>query len=239
VSGLPQQELFETIQATWPPADAKRLGNWTIRDGQGGGNRVSATTLDGAKPEDIAAAEAAMDDLNQPRLFMVRQGQEELDQTLAERGYEIKDPTTAYACPVGTLTDMPVPPVSAFSIWPPLAIQREIWHAGGVGPSRLAVMERVAWPKTSILARANDRPAGTAFVALQRKSAMFHALEVVPEQRRKGVGNNILRAAAHWAQDHGAEQFYLLVTDANRSANALYCSAGMSVVGRYHYRVRQ
>jgi hypothetical protein len=45
-----------------------------------------------------------------------------------------------------------------------------------------------------------------------------------------------MRTAAHWAQDHGAKRFSVLVTEANTAANALYASLAMEIVGQYHYR---
>ncbi len=236
------QELYAVTEATWPPADRRQLDGWIIRCGDGGGQRVSAATRlkpDPPDPADIARAEAAMRTLGQTPLFMLRDGEAALDAALAARGYALKDPVTQYACPIAELAARPVPAMSAFALWPPLAIQREIWARGGIGKARLRVMERVRVPRTALLARAHDRAAGAAFVAIERKTAMIHAMEVVPALRRTGVGLNILRAAAHWAQDHGATHFSLLVTDANAAANALYLAAGMTAVGKYHYRVRQ
>ena len=94
-------------------------------------------------------------------------------------------------------------------------------------------------PKTAILARIKDQPAGVAFVALHKNIAMIHAIEVLPRFQRLGVGTNIMRAAAFWAQDHDAHTLSLLVTRANLPANALYTSIGMQVVGHYHYRLKQ
>jgi ribosomal protein S18 acetylase RimI-like enzyme len=100
-------------------------------------------------------------------------------------------------------------------------------------------MDRAAGPKTSILGRVNDRASGIAFVACHGKTAMLHALEVSPTQRRQGSANNIMRMAAIWAQDHGADQICLAVTEANDAARALYASLGMQAVGTYHYRKKQ
>jgi GNAT superfamily N-acetyltransferase len=65
---------------------------------------------------------------------------------------------------------------------------------------------------------------------------MLHALEVSPALRRNGCGHNILRAAAGWARDHGAETLALLVTERNLAARGLYAFLNMQVVGQYHYR---
>lgn len=210
-----------------------------IREGQGGGQRVSAVTAEApVTVDDLPLAEAEMEKLGQTPLFTVRDGEEALDRMLEAAGYRIHDPVALYAIEVGKLTDRPVPPVSAFSIWPPLAIMRDLWTAGGIGPARQAVMDRVTGPKTGLLARADDAPAGAAFIACDGKTAMIHAIHIVPELRRRGAASNIMRAAAHWAQDQGAETLSLAVTRANDAANALYSFIGMQVVGYYHYRLK-
>ena len=97
-------------------------------------------------------------------------------------------------------------------------------------------MSRVAGPKAAIMARAGDRPSGACFVACDGPVAMLHALEVRPERRRQGAGGHLLRAAANWAAEQGAETLALVVTRRNAAARALYDRAGMKVVGEYHYR---
>ena len=220
--------LQPAVEATWPPSSISRLGPWTIRKGPGG-KRVSAATADAPfRPEDVADAERAMERMGQPSLFMIRDGDAELDAALDAAGYGIVDPTLLYAIPVPALANRPVPPASAFRIWPPLAIMRSLWAAGGIGPDRVAVMDRAAEPRT----------AGCAFVACRGDCAMIHAIEVAPPFRRKGAASNLLRSAAFWAQDRGAACLALAVTRANEAARSLYASLGLSVVGQYHYRAR-
>ena len=43
------QHLYSVIEGTWPPASEARVGPWIIRDGQGGGQRVSAATATAPK----------------------------------------------------------------------------------------------------------------------------------------------------------------------------------------------
>jgi len=234
---LTPDALYALLEATWPAAALHRHGSWLVREGQGGGQRVSAATAQGPVTDsDIALAEAAQARLGQPPLFMIRQGDDTLDRLLAARGYLRHDPVVAYAAPVTQLA-VPAPnPMTAFPHWPPLAIATELWAEAGIGIGRLAVMNRVTGPKTSILGRVNDRASGVAFVACAGKLAMLHALEVTPNQRRQGSANNILRAAASWAQNQGATMLSLAVTEANAGARALYASHRMQVVGQYHYR---
>ena len=233
---------FDLLEATWPAATRTKLGPFTLRDGQGGGSRVSAATLDGGgaglpSADQLAQAEAGMDALGQKRIFQIRPGQEAFDADLQARGYAARDETRLWSCPVGLLCDREIPRVTTFCVWQPLAIQREIWVEGGIGPARLAVMERVTGPKTAILGRREDKPAAAAFVALHEGRAMLHALEVRPAHRRHGMGEWMMRQAAIWARDHGASELCLLATTANRPANALYARLGMQQGDGYHYRV--
>ncbi|WP_050931565.1 GNAT family N-acetyltransferase [Aestuariivita boseongensis] len=225
------------MEGTWPAKRAFREGPWMLREGDGGGKRVSAATAEGpVGPEDIAMAEQAMEAIGQPPLFMLRAGDEALDAALAERGYEIIDPVTIYSIAPAGLTDIPIPRVTVFDLWEPLAIMREIWAQGGVGPARLRVMERAKGPKTALLSRLDDKPAGVAFAAMHDGTAMVHAVEVLPHQRRKGAAAWMMRGAAFWAQRQGAHTLSVICVDANAGANALYRSLGFSVQGHYHYR---
>ncbi len=232
--------LFDTIDGTWPAARYVGQGPWILREGQGGGSRVSAASATGpVTEEDIAAAEDAMRAMDQRPLFMIRDGDDALDAQLEARGYAVKDPVVAYACRVSHLTDIPMPRVTVLPVWEPLAIMREIWAGAGIGPARLAVMDRAEGPKTGLLARYNDKPGGTAFVAIHDGVAMLHALEILPHQRKQGLGRWMMRGAAHWAAKQGAHTLAVVCTRENDGANALYSGLGMSVVGQYHYRVSQ
>ena len=228
--------LYAAIDGTWPAAKFQSVGPWLLRDGQGGGKRVcAATALAEVADADIPAAEGAMRRLGQRPLFMIRDSDAALDAALAARKYAIVDPVNAYVAPVGSLTDVPIPRVTAFAIWEPLAIMAEIWANGGIGPERLEVMRR-ATLKTGILARWNDKPAGTGFAAIHDGIAMVHAVEVLPHQRRQGVAGWIMRRAAFWARDTGADTFAVLCTQENEAANRLYQRLGFSLLCGYHYR---
>jgi GNAT superfamily N-acetyltransferase len=229
--------LYDAIDGTWPAAEITRAGPFLLRRGDGGGQRVSAATALGpVTAQDIVAAEDAMQAMGQPRLFQIRAGDDALDAHLATRGYVVVDPVNLHVAPVAALATRRPPPVTAFCVWEPLAIQIDIWAKGGIGPGRLAVMHRAKGPKTSILGRQNDQPGGTAFVAIHDGIAMVHALEVLPHQRKQGMAGWFMRLAAFWAQANGASHLAVVCTQANSGANALYASLGMALVGQYHYR---
>ncbi len=229
--------LYAVISATWPAAETNQLGPVTLRRGLGGGSRVSAATVDRLPTEaELDAAEDAMRDWGQSPRFMLREGEGALDTLLDSQGYMLHDITQIYVCDVSILTKERPPPVSTFVAWPPLKVQEDIWETGGIGESRLAVMDRAPMPKTTILGRVDDCPGGTLFVVCDGDIAMVHAVEVLPAHRRKGMAKHMMTAAAFWARDQGAKYMSLLTTKANGAANPLYASLGMDVVGQYHYR---
>lgn len=229
-------QLFTASDETWPAARRWQDSPWCFREGRGGGKRVSAATAEGVITEDdINTAHQTMRDLGQTPLFMVRPQDAELDRMLDQQGHCIVDPVNIYLAPIDRLTDQPIPRVTTFTLWKPLAIMAEIWAEGGIGPERLAVMDR-AKVKTGILARWNEKPGGVAFAALHENIAMVHAVEIPAHQRRQGVAGWIMRAAAFWAQKHGAQHIAVLCVKENKPANALYQSLGFTMVGGYHYR---
>ena len=228
--------LFEVCDQTWPAARRFEDGNWALREGQGGGKRVSAATALGPVGlQDIPYAETAMRAMEQQPLFMIRDGDEALDALLETAGYTVIDPVTLYTLPIERLTNIAIPPVTAFAVWEPLAIMNEIWAQGGIGPARLDVMARTKL-KTGVLARWNEKPAGVAFAGVHDSVCMVHAVEVLPHQRRQGVAEWIMRATAFWGQAHGATHLSVLCVKQNVGANALYRSLGFAPAGRYHYR---
>lgn len=226
-------QLFAALTATWPPAHISHCGPFELRDGQGGGKRVSATALMGAF--DPVALDQVETQMGAHRLFHVRSDQPEFAAELDARGYAIRDETLLYSCAIDTIAEPPRP-VSLLNTWPPLAIQLQIWADGEVGPARIAVMERAQTPKTAFIARFQNRAAGVGFVSIHAGIAMMHALHTEPDFRRQGVARYMVRGMADWARTQGASQFALAVTKANTPARALYETLGMTEAARYHYR---
>ncbi len=235
-SALTAADVVKAMDGTWMPRAMREIAGWTIRDGAGGGKRVSAATITtvGARIED---AVAEMRGLGQTPLFMIRQGDLGLDQELAALGYGIVDPVVIYGRPVTSSDQTRAERNQVTRCQAPLRIIEEIWQAGGIGPQRLAVMDRTPGPKTYLLARSADRPAGVAFAAVSGDIAMVHAIEVLQDCRRSGVGSRLLAEAFDWARDTGANRLALAVTEANSGAIRLYQRLGMAPLGHYHYRI--
>ncbi|MEZ5750590.1 MAG: GNAT family N-acetyltransferase [Paracoccaceae bacterium] len=231
--GIDAGLLFAVSEATWPSAARRVEGPFVLRDGAGGGKRVSSALLAG--PFSEAELDRVEPLLGPKPLFQVTQGQDDLDAALERRGYGIVDPSIFYIAPVENVARKPKP-VSLLGVWPPLAIQRQIWADGGIGPARIAVMERAAGPRQAFVARFQNRAAGVGFVAIHKGVAMLHALHVEPAFRRQGVARYMVQGMADWAGQNGADQFSLIVTQRNSAARGLYSSLGMAEACTYHYR---
>ena len=93
--------VYDLIDATWPAAGMQVVGPWTVREGSGGGSRVSAaTTRSRVRADEWLEAQQAMLDLGQSPLVMIRPGDAVPDAELAITGFAIKDPVTVYSAPV-------------------------------------------------------------------------------------------------------------------------------------------
>ncbi len=228
--------LMAVLDATWRPAARADIPGWAIRLDAGGGRRVSAASaLNPGTVPDITAAEAAMQAQAQTPLFRLRDNEAALHAALAARGYRVADPTVILAARPGALT---APQDRRGAICDmPLAVQAEIWAAGGIGAARLAVMARAARPRAWLLSRTAEAPAATAFVAMAHGIAMLHAVEVAARHRGAGHGRRLLLLAGAWAAAAGADWLALAVTRANAPALALYQGEGMRDAAGYSYRV--
>ena len=224
--------LMQALDATWPPQRVWHDGPFLMRDGAGGGQRVSATFLKpGANPDEAIDLIHKMES----PLFRVLEGDDDQARLLERAGLQRHDTTLFRVGPAADIATKPGP-AKVFFGWPVLEAHRRVWAKGGIGPARIEVMQRAPGTKTALLGRLGDAPVATGFVAISGDIAMLHALEVLPEARRCGVGRTLTEAAADWAVSQGARWLGLAVTKANTGANALYEGLGLAHVGGYHYR---
>jgi GNAT superfamily N-acetyltransferase len=231
-------DIFEAIDVTWPAEEFLEIPKWRLRRSANGGKRVSAATAIGATNfSDIKLAENKMAQWYQDKLFMIKKNEILLDEALSASGYRVIDPTNIWSISSKNLSIQKTLPVKTFTIFPPLAIQRELWRASHIPPSRIEIMDRVKTHKTTIFGRINAKPAASAFVAVSNEVAMVHALVVDQKCRQQGMGKFVMQKVGSWAYQMGAESVVALCTEKNCSANILYKSLGMQVIGKYHYRV--
>lgn len=231
--------MASAFEATWPAARYVEVGGFRLGLAEGAGRRVnSAYAASEWQQEDIDLAIRRSLGEGCAPAFRVMDGDAPLTKALAGRGFRPETPTAIMAAEITTLTDQDIPPVTAFAIWPPLAIQRDIWTACGIGPARQQVMQRAVEPKAALLGRTHDRAAAVGFVAVHQHIGMVHAVETLPDWRRNGMAGWMMRRAAEWAADNGADRLALAVTRGNAAALALYGGLGFAEVAGYAYYCR-
>ncbi len=233
--------LYGVNDTSWAPVAMTKLGPFVLRRGGDGGQRVSSTSLwqDEFTEADINAAENAMAAAGQPLLFMIRDNDQALDMALKNQEYFVKDPVTLFAGPAARLAEHDPKGLTVIDAPEPMAVMAEIWETGGIGAGRLDVMRRATGPKACFLGRTDDQPAGVAYVGCDKDIAMMHALEILPEFRRKGLALQMMGAMGAWALRNGAQTFSLVVLTENDAACGLYEKLGMVKVGQYHYRKKE
>ncbi|MEO1960122.1 MAG: sigma-54 factor interaction domain-containing protein, partial [Paracoccus sp. (in: a-proteobacteria)] len=137
--------LAEAFEISWPASEYADAGGFRVGRGLGAGGRVSSARAVGAwRGDHIDAAIAIHRGWDQRPVFRVADDDAALAGALESRGFRRETPTAVMATATRALTDIAIPSVTTFTLWPPLAIQREIWAAGNIGPARQAVIERVA-----------------------------------------------------------------------------------------------
>lgn len=229
-------DLFDAVDATWAPLAFHHHAGWLIREGAGGGQRVSATTL---LPETqnykISTACTKMASLGQQPLFMIRNADTILDAELQGLGYQIVDPVVILIAPIAELfKNFPDQMQTIHALNEPDNNAKKIWAAGGIDQKRLDVMARVTGPKTVLSAG----EMGVAFAAIHNDIAIVHAVEVASNHRRKGVANAMMHKAFEWAKDQKCEWGAVLTVRVNIPARNLYENLGMTKAAAYHYRLK-
>ena len=233
-----KSEFSKMLEDTWPPKKVIRLDDWTIRISEGAGKRASAISLEGIWEEtSFKRLKNLLKKLGKSEIFMVYQSDSLFEKELNERNYKVFDKSCVFEIAVAELIKTEAPPVTMFSIWPPLQIQKELWITNGISWQRQAVMDRARKPKTSILGRWNDNPIASAFVAKSGDVAFLHALVVDKNFRRQGVARALMRHAGQWATKHNCARLMVVTTETNSAANSLYTSLEFQLVNKYHYRI--
>lgn len=231
-----ETELFDAVDATWAPLNAHTHKGWLVREGAGGGKRVSAATLlSDLEDAGISSAVEKLRSLGQHPLFMIRNSDSDLDCRLQHLSYDVIDPVVILAEQTQRL--LITTPKARGEITAPTSpndAAKAIWAAGGIGQDRLNVMARVSVPKAVLIAG----EMGVAFAAAYNGIAMVHAVEVAKDHRRKGVANALMRKAAEWAADQNCEWMAVLTVKENIAARTLYEKLGMAEATAYHYRIK-
>ncbi|MEU1517004.1 GNAT family N-acetyltransferase [Streptomyces sp. NPDC005811] len=237
------EELARAASRAWRPVESERLGAWELRAASGFTRRANSVLplgdpglpLDGA----LDAVRRWYGERGLPAYVQTATGaegtQELLCAELERRGW-VREVTaelwTGALAPVADRADAEgvVLGREADEAW--LArYQRK-------GVSEVALSVLGSGPSVwfaSIPGPAGGAPAAIGRCVVDGRWAGFGAVEVDPEQRRKGLATLVMAALARRALDEGASAAWLQVEEENAGARRLYAGMGFSAHHAYHH----
>lgn len=241
-------QLQQIAARGWPAPESERLGEWTLR-AAGGFTRRANSVLPGGGPglpldEALAFtvswyAERALPALIQVTAEAPGEGKG-LASDLAARGWTAEAHTTVLTAPLLPLADTAARTPEAGRVcladrpdqaW--LSCYRRTGTPGvqasqvlGGGPS--------VW--FAAVPGPDGEPVAIGRCVVDGQWSGFAAVEVAPEQRRRGLATAVMAALAERAAREGADSAYLQVEDDNTAAAALYRKMGFTSHHGYHYR---
>ncbi|MGW5423829.1 GNAT family N-acetyltransferase [Streptomyces sp. NPDC003943] len=244
-AGFP--ELARAAARAWQPLESEPLGEWTLR-AAGGFTRRANSVLplgDPGMPLDAALTRVrewyAARDL--PPYIQTATGaegtQEVLGAELDRRGWvrEVSaELRTAALAPIGDL-DADASAVAEVRLSRSVDEQwlRRYQRFGEPGPHVLKVLGSGPSVWFASVPGTGDIPAAIGRCVVDGRWAGFMAVEVDPEQRRRGLATAVMTALARRALDEGASAAWLQVESDNDGARALYDGMGFTVHHHYHH----
>lgn len=225
------------VHEAWPAWEQRALGDWVLRYAGGVTKRANSVLALG-EPDDLDAAVQEAEDFyaarGVPCAFSVGASTPPaLDRALEARGYTLVDPTVVMC---GSVTADPVVPVRVekqpWDGW-----LRTWWEVDGRYATGLESAERIITgvPAWYAAVEEDGTPVAVGRGVPQGDVLGVYCMATLPAHRRRGLVRAVLRALAAAS---GLRDAYLVVTERNTAAQALYAGEGLRPRGRYHYRVR-
>jgi GNAT superfamily N-acetyltransferase len=241
-------EVLEAVASrAWPPLESAALGGWTLRAAyegdpaalpegavRAGFTRRANSVLVGADAgmpldEALAAVVAWYGERRLTPWLQVPDGSP-YAAAIEERGWVREADSVLRTAPLAPLTGLA--PDTAVTL---SRTAGEEWiaayHRTG-GLSRVALEVVSGGPSVWFA----TLPGAIGRVVVDGPWALFGAVEVAPEQRRRGLATAIMGALARRAYDEGATAACLQVERDNEGAGALYDRLGFTDHHGYHYR---
>jgi ribosomal protein S18 acetylase RimI-like enzyme len=232
----------------WPALETLLLGGWIVRFAGGYTRRSNSVAPLYPGPDNaaqrIAACEALYRQRGLPTIFkMTSAGQPTgLDELLEQRGYRAEAHTSVQLLDLNTWQ----PPARAQSELRPSPDEAwldAITRMGGMQAQQRARHEQILAAITPACAFASLRGPGGQITAcglgvLQDGHLGLFDILVDPDQRRRGLGEILVRDLLAWGKTSGAHATYLQVMLNNPPALSLYAKVGYQAAYPYWYRVK-
>jgi ribosomal protein S18 acetylase RimI-like enzyme len=233
------EELAHVSSRAWRPVESERLGEWELRAASGFTRRANSVLPIG---DPGLPLDGALDAVRRwygglPAYVQTATGaegtQELLCAELERRGW-VREVTAELW--IGALA-----PIADRADGDGVVLSREAdeaWLARyqRKGVSEVALKVLGSGPSVWFATVPGERaPAAIGRCVVDGRWAGFAAVEVDPEQRRRGLATTVMAALARRALDEGASAAWLQVEDANAGARALYAGMGFAAHHAYHH----
>ncbi|MFF7873374.1 GNAT family N-acetyltransferase [Streptomyces californicus] len=238
------EELAAVTARAWQPVESEPLGDWRLR-AAGGFTRRANSALPLGDPG-LPAGEA----LDRVRAWYAERGlppyvqtatgaagtQELLCAELERHGWRREVTAQVRIAALAPVGDGAAD-VAAVRLTraPDAAWLARYQRFSTPGPHVLRVLESGPSVWFATVAGDGDAPDAIGRCVVDGRWTGFMAVEVAPEQRRRGLATAVMTALARRALDEGASAAWLQVEEENEGARALYDGMGFALHHSYHH----
>ncbi|MFF8441391.1 GNAT family N-acetyltransferase [Streptomyces californicus] len=238
------EELAAVTARAWQPVESEPLGDWRLR-AAGGFTRRANSALPLGDPG-LPAGEA----LDRVRAWYTERGlppyvqtatgaagtQELLCAELERHGWRREVTAQVRIAALAPVGDGAAD-VAAVRLTrePDAAWLARYQRFSTPGPHVLRVLESGPSVWFATVAGDGGAPDAIGRCVVDGRWAGFMAVEVAPEQRRRGLATAVMTALARRALDEGASAAWLQVEEENEGARALYDGMGFALHHSYHH----
>ncbi|WP_097992933.1 GNAT family N-acetyltransferase [Streptomyces sp. f51] len=236
------EELAAVTARAWQPVESEALGDWRLR-AAGGFTRRANSVLPLGDPglplgEAFGRVRRWYEERGLPAYVQTATGaegtQELLCAELEEHGWRREVSAEVRIAALAPVGDREAE-VSAVRLTrePDAAWLARYQRFSTPGPHVLRVLGSGPSVWFATVPGSGDAPDAIGRCVVDGRWAGFMAVEVAPEQRRRGLATTVMTALARRALDEGAWAAWLQVEEDNEGARALY--DGMGFVGHHRY----
>ncbi|MFF3969888.1 GNAT family N-acetyltransferase [Streptomyces rubiginosohelvolus] len=238
------EELAAVTARAWQPVESEALGDWRLR-AAGGFTRRANSVLPLGDPglplgEAFGRVRHWYEERGLPAYVQTATGaegtQELLCAELEEHGWRREVSAEVRIAALAPVGDREAE-VSAVRLTrePDAAWLARYQRFSTPGPHVLRVLGSGPSVWFATVPGSGDAPDAIGRCVVDGRWAGFMAVEVAPEQRRRGLATTVMTALARRALDEGAWAAWLQVEEDNEGARALYDGMGFAGHHRYHH----
>ncbi|HSC81455.1 MAG TPA: GNAT family N-acetyltransferase [Chitinolyticbacter sp.] len=236
-------QLEALALSAWPALASELVDGWVMRFANGYTKRANSVVplYPAEQPDEakIAYVEARYGKAGLPCIFKLTEQARVLDTRLAQRGYELVDPTSVQTTDLATLT-LDLDPAVTLADTPHDGWFDAFVRISGLDPAQGAtatqLLARYAAPTAFAVLHEAGEPVACGFAVRQWDSVLLFDIYTHPAARRRGHAARVVARLLAWGRDAGAARGLLQVVAANAAARALYARFGYTEQYQHWYR---